>query len=125
MSPFDDTCITSYVMAIVLVPLAFTVYEIFSKKIKCQKFDLENEGQGQGGKKLELRIGLEMFDSIYVIVFRILATRQHTFMQKDTHIYTHAHIDTHVHNERQGDVYSQNLQSKASSALKWQARVSS
>ena len=29
------------------VPLFVTVYEIFTNQIKCQKFDLENEGQCQ------------------------------------------------------------------------------
>ena len=28
-----------------------TLYEIFAKQSKCQKFDLENEDQSQGGEK--------------------------------------------------------------------------
>ena len=40
--------------AIVMFALSFTIYEIFAIQIKCQKFDLENEGQGYGGEKREL-----------------------------------------------------------------------
>ena len=36
---------TSYLMAIVMFVLSVTIYEIFSRQIKCQKFDLENEGR--------------------------------------------------------------------------------
>ena len=44
-------------------------------------------------------IRLEIFDSILVIFFIILATRQHMFTQKvtDTHTRTHAGTHTHTH----------------------------
>ena len=35
--------------------LSLTVYEIFAKQEKCQNFNLENEGQGQGVEKWDLR----------------------------------------------------------------------
>ena len=35
--------------------LSPTICEIFTKLIKLQKFDLEDEGHGQGGEKLDLR----------------------------------------------------------------------
>ena len=35
--------------------LSLTVNEIFANQIKCKTFDLDNEGQGQEGEKLELR----------------------------------------------------------------------
>ena len=39
-------------MTIILFALA--VYELFTNQIKCKKFDLENEDQGQGGEKRNL-----------------------------------------------------------------------
>ena len=35
--------------------MSVTVYEIFANQIKFQKHDLENEGEGQGGEKWDLR----------------------------------------------------------------------
>ena len=42
-------------MTIITLVLSLTVYEIFAKQKKIQKFDHENEGQCQGDEKLELR----------------------------------------------------------------------
>ena len=39
-----------YMTAIVIFALSDTVYEIFANKIKCQKLNLEFEGQGQEKK---------------------------------------------------------------------------
>ena len=55
MALFDDKYMTSYLMAMVMFTLALTIYETFAKLINCQKFDLENEGPGQEGEKLDLR----------------------------------------------------------------------
>ena len=38
-------------MTIVLCALFVIIYEIFANQIKCQKVDLENDGQGQGTEK--------------------------------------------------------------------------
>ena len=38
---------------------SLTHYEIFSKQIKCQKFDLGNESQGHEGEIRELRHSTE------------------------------------------------------------------
>ena len=35
--------------------LSLTIYEIFANQKKCQNFDLETEGRGQGREKLVLR----------------------------------------------------------------------
>ena len=87
-------------MAIVMFALCLTICEIFTKLIKCQKHDLEN--QGQGGEKWTCAIRLDMFDSIWTIFFRIFATWEHTFTQKG---------NTHTANDRSDD-YRQNLQSR-------------
>ena len=34
--------------------ISLTIYEIFTKQLKCEAFDLENEGQGQGREKRNL-----------------------------------------------------------------------
>ena len=43
LEPFDDKCIMSYLMAVVMFSLSITVYEMFSNAINCKKFDNENE----------------------------------------------------------------------------------
>ena len=45
---------TSYLMAIVVFALALIIYKIFTHKIKCTKFYLENDSQGQGVEKRDL-----------------------------------------------------------------------
>ena len=42
-------------MAIVMFAISRTIEEIFANRIKRLKFDLKNEGQGQGVEKLDLR----------------------------------------------------------------------
>ena len=59
--------ITSYLMT--RVTLSLITHEIFTNQIKCQMFDSENNGQGQGGKYGTCAIPLEMFNSILVIIF--------------------------------------------------------
>ena len=46
----------SYLMAIVVFALSLTSYELFANQENCINFDLENEGQGQGVEKLDLRL---------------------------------------------------------------------
>ena len=77
------------------------IYEIFANQIKCKKFDLENEGQDQGGEKLDLShsTGKVWFyvNDIFFFIILILATWKHTFMQNvtDTHaLCMHTHTDT-------------------------------
>ena len=41
---------TFNLMAIVMFALFLTIYEIFTKQIKCQKVDIENAGQDQEGE---------------------------------------------------------------------------
>lgn len=36
----------------ILIVMSLTNYEIFANTIKCQQFDLNIEGQGHGGEKL-------------------------------------------------------------------------
>ena len=43
---------TSYLISIVVFALSLTVYVIFENQMKRNKFDIENEGQGQGVEKL-------------------------------------------------------------------------
>ena len=45
---------TSYLMTMVMFTLYLTFYETFANQIKRQKFDLENEIQGQGGEKRDM-----------------------------------------------------------------------
>ena len=56
MVPFDDKYITSYLMAIVLFALYFTIYGIFAIHIKRKKLNFENEGQYEVGEKQEYAI---------------------------------------------------------------------
>ena len=51
-------------MAVVMFALSITIYDIFANQIKRQKFDLENDGQGQGGENITYTIRLEMFEPI-------------------------------------------------------------
>ena len=46
---------TSYLIAIVIFPLAITICEIFAKQEKYQNFELENEGQCQEVEERDLR----------------------------------------------------------------------
>ena len=101
---------TSYLMAILMFALSLTVCDIFATQEKCQNFDLENECQVQGEKNGTCAIRLEIVESILVIFFRILATWEHTFMQKATHILTHTARDSR-------DAYRQNVQSKCFESL--------
>ena len=61
-------------------------------------------------------IRLEMFESILVNFFRILATWESYVYTKGytrTQTLTHTHIYTHIHTARdRSDDYSQNLQSR-------------
>ena len=45
----------SYLVTTVMFVGSVTIYDIYANQIKCQKFDLENEGHGQGGEKGDLR----------------------------------------------------------------------
>ena len=55
MAPFDGKYTTSYLVAMVMFTPSLTVCEIFVKQEKCQNFDIENEGRGQGIENLDLR----------------------------------------------------------------------
>ena len=46
-----------------MLAVSLAVYEIFVNQINCQKFDIENEGQGEGGKNGTV-VRLEIFESI-------------------------------------------------------------
>ena len=54
MAPFDGKSVTSNLMAILIYALTVTIYNVFASEIKCKKFDLENEDQGQEREKLDL-----------------------------------------------------------------------
>ena len=54
MTTFHDKYMTSYLIAIVMFALSFTVNEMFANQIKCKQFDVENDGQGQRGEKRDL-----------------------------------------------------------------------
>ena len=82
----------TYLSAIVLFALYVPIYEIFTNQIKCQKFDLENEGRGHGGESLDLCSSTRDI-RVYVGVFfyRILAIRQHVYANvTDIHTQTHS-----------------------------------
>ena len=49
----------SYLVTIVVLARSDLVYEIFTNQIKFQKFDLENEDQGQEREKWDLRHSIE------------------------------------------------------------------
>ena len=51
MVPYDGKYVTSYLMATVIYTISVTNYEIFTDKIQCQKFNLDNEGRGQKHQK--------------------------------------------------------------------------
>ena len=54
MAPFDDKYGTfSVILTVMCVPFV-TIFEIFANQIKFQKFDLENEGEGQEVEKPDL-----------------------------------------------------------------------
>ena len=72
----------------------------FANLVKCQKFDLENEGQGQGKNRLA------PFDRICSILYRLPSNIR---LRKLTHTHTHTHTVGH---EDSGDDYRQNLQSR-------------
>ena len=54
VAPFCGRYTTSYLMAIVMFALSLTICKIYAKLIKCQNFDLENEGQSQEEEKTGL-----------------------------------------------------------------------
>ena len=51
----DDNHPTSYLMAIEMFVQSLTVYEIFANQGNFQNIDLENEVQGHGVEKRDLR----------------------------------------------------------------------
>ena len=69
--------------------LSLTIYEISAKQIKCEKFDLEYEGHGQGIEKRDFRHSTGNV-RIYVIDFlRNLATWEHVYTKiKDARAHT-------------------------------------
>ena len=71
--------------------VSLTIYKILANQIKCQKFYLEPE---------EEEIWSSPFDQKYSILYRwilrMLAKRQHTFTQKDTHTHTHTYTAREV-----------------------------
>ena len=46
----DSNYMTSYLMAIAMFALSLIYYKTFANQIKCQKMELDNEGQGQLGE---------------------------------------------------------------------------
>ena len=88
VASFDGKSPTSYLMAIVMFALSLTVYEIFTE------IYLKNEGQGQWVENGTCAIRLEMFDSLYVIFFRILAIWEQTFAQKVRHTQRETEVMT-------------------------------
>ena len=93
-------------MTIVIFAISRTIYEISENQMQCQRFDLENEGQDQGG--------LAPFDWKCSILYRWFFqnnfncsstflyangtnARSHTHT---THACTHAHTYTHIHTQR-------------------------
>ena len=73
----------SYLVAIVMFVLSHPIYDIYANHIKWQKkFVVENEHQGQVIEKQDLRHSTGNVRLYIGDFFRILATRQHTFRQK-------------------------------------------
>ena len=48
--------------------ISVTIYEIFANQMKCKKFDLENECQGQRGEKLDLRHSIENVRLVFFFI---------------------------------------------------------
>ena len=90
----------------VMFALSLTVCEIFANYEKCQKFDLENLGLGQGIAELDLGQSTGNV-GIHIGIFRILAIWEQTLTQKVTH--------GHIHKARnRGEDNWPNLQSRFS-----------
>ena len=68
---------------------SLTAYEIFASKIKCKKFDLENEGQCQGEKNWTYTVRLEIdwkYSTPYRrIFFRIQLPGNMPYAKGNTH----------------------------------------
>ena len=78
--------------------LSLTICEIFRKVIKEQEYDLQNEGQFWRGRKRDLRHSTRCVLFHMREFFEILATWEHTSMQKVTHThkYTYTKRETRV-----------------------------
>ena len=90
MALFDGKSMTSYLMTMAMFALSLTIYETFANQIKWKKFDLEN-GQSQG-REIRNFAPLDWKCSIPYkwFLLRIVAIRQHTFTQNDTHGHAHS-----------------------------------
>ena len=96
MAPIDGKYMTFSLMTMIIFALYLTIYDTFSNQIKCQKFDLENEGKGQRWDNLDLRRSTGNV-RIYIGVFpEFLLPAKHTFTQKVTHTYN---AYTYLHGE--------------------------
>ena len=90
---------TSYLMALVMFASSLTIYKIFAKQIKYQKFDLEKEDRDQVDEKEDLRHSTEnvlLRIGDFVSEFQL---RRKILLHKRSH----TQCDTGV------DVYKQNL----------------
>ena len=105
-APFDGKYLTSYMMAIVMFALSLTICEIFTKIIKYQSFDLENEGQGQEVEERNLRHSTGNIRLHIGEFFRILTTCEYMFTQTG---YTHT-LQEMGHGYHNYHDYRQNLQ---------------
>ena len=94
---FDGKNMTSYISAIVLFALSLTYYYIFANDIKCQKFDLENEGYGQGVKKLDWQhsTGNDLC-YIQLVVSEFYLLGNNNLRKHDIYTHTHTHTNTHT-----------------------------
>ena len=92
---------TSYLMTPVTIALSFTIYEIITNQIKCQKFDLENEGRGQVVEKRDLCRSTEYVRILIDGLFQNVSYLGTYIYAKWLHKHTHIH--THIHRERPSD----------------------
>ena len=95
VAPFDVKCMTCYLMAIIMFAVHPTVFEIFVKQEKCQNWPWKWSFTVKK-KNGTCSILLEMSASMYIIIFWILATWEHTSTQKIWHTHTHTQRETGV-----------------------------
>ena len=83
-------------MAIVMLALSIAVFEIIANQIKCQKFDLENEGQAQLEEKLDLRRSTGNCRFYLADFFQ-------NFIQPATYVYARGYTHSHTLTQTERD----------------------
>ena len=88
MAPFDGKYLTSNLMAKVMLLYRYIIYEIFVNQIKCQNFDLENEGQGEKRDLRHSSGNIRFHIGDFFQNFKTVSTWEHMFTQTWTDTLT-------------------------------------